>query len=367
MLRLVLASLFTVVVGWTTVHAAGGETCASATAIDSLPFNDTGDTTGHTDDFSTLPVVCAQSAYASVAGPDLVYSLSLGAGNDLTILLTPTVATYDASIYLFEGCGATESCVMAADAGIEGEIEQLHVSGLAPGTYYLYVDSFFDTAPANAGTYGISISGTLGQPTSSTTTASTTTTVVTTTTLPAADTICVGGGTIDKAFAKLAKLGGASDDTFVFGGAIATSATLDPIARGAQILLEDLGGPAILLDLTAATEPVPPGASGTGCGPKDGWKKTTYKNTSGALDPPACPGGTAHGLKNLRFKDKRAKGKGLLFRAQGGSRSFGAPTGPLRMTIVLAADQAAGLAGECATHTFAADGCTRKKATLRCR
>ena len=87
----------------------------------------------------------------------------------------------------------------------------------------------------------------------------------------------------------------------------------------------------------------------------------------GALDPPACPGGSAHGLKNLRFKDKRTKGKGLLFRAQGGGRSFGKPFGPLRMTIVLAADEAAGLAGECATHTFVAGACTPKKTVLRCR
>ena len=369
MMRLVLGSLLAGLVAATAVHAAGGETCGSATPITSLPFNDTGDTTGHTDDHSTLTVACSAAAYITVAGPDLVYSLTLGTGNDLTILVSPALG-YDTSLYVYEGCGATESCVTGVDSAIEGEIEQLTLSGLTPGTYYLYVDSFYDSSDSrNAGPYSISITGDLGTAASSTTTISTTTTtaVTTTTTLHTADTVCVGGGTIDKAFAKLAKLGGASDDTFVFGGTITTSATLDPLARGAQVLLEDLGGPATLLDLTAATAPIPPGAPGTGCGPKDGWKKTTYKNTSGALDPPTCPGGSAHGLRNLRFKDKRAKGKGLLFRAQGGGRSFGNPSGPLRMTVVLAADEAAGLGGECATQTFAAGSCVRKKTSLRCR
>jgi hypothetical protein len=37
------------------------------------------------------------------------------------------------------------------------------------------------------------------------------------------------------------------------------------------------------------------------------------------------------------------------------------------MTIVLGADEAAGLGGECASYTFAAGACTAKKTTLRCR
>jgi hypothetical protein len=363
MTRLVLAMLLATTVGATVVHAAGGETCETATPISSLPFADSGDTTGHTNDRSTLPNTC--STYATVAGPDVVYSLTLGTGNDVTITVTPS-GGYDTSIYVYQGCGPGESCVQGADAAQANEAETLTLAGLSAGTYFLYVDAFYATAPIGVGPYSLSVTGDLGA-TSTTTTTTSTTAGPSTTTLHGADTVCIGGGTIDKAFAKLAKLGGASDDTFVVGGTITSSATLDPITRGAQILLEDLGGPATLLDLTAATSPIPAGGPGTGCGPKDGWKKTTYKNTSGALDPPTCPGGSAHGLRNLRFKDKRAKDHGLLFRAQGGGRSLGKPVGPLRMTIVLGADEAAGLGGECASYTFAAGACTAKKTTLRCR
>src|SRR5947208_530355 len=47
----------------------GGETCAVATGIGSLPYSDTDNTTGHVNDINAIPAGC--SDYTQVAGPDL--------------------------------------------------------------------------------------------------------------------------------------------------------------------------------------------------------------------------------------------------------------------------------------------------------
>jgi hypothetical protein len=189
--------------------------------------------------------------------------------------------------------------------------------------------------------------------------------------LPTATSICSGGVPLAPVAVKLGGLGGASgDETFVVTGALVPPAgtTLDPAARGMQVLVEDLGPPARpLLDLTAASGPIPPGTRGGGCDPADGWKGLSYRNRSGAIDPPACTAGSAHGLRKVRLKDRRAKGHGIVFQISGRRAALAAPVGALRVTIVLAADPAAGAAGECGTHAFAAADCKRKRASLRCR
>jgi hypothetical protein len=150
-------------------HGAGGETCATATAITSLPFDDTGDTTGHANDRNTIPAFC--STYVATSGPDLVYRLDLGVGNSLSVTVDPA-AGYDTSIYLFRDCGTGEQCIDGADDGQNGDPESFSVGDLAPGTYFLWVDAFYE-APQGEGSYTVSITGELG---STTTTSSTTST-----------------------------------------------------------------------------------------------------------------------------------------------------------------------------------------------
>src|SRR5262245_34069883 len=65
----------------------GGENCAAATPIATLPFTDSGDTTGHASDVDTLPAPC--SDFTQVAGPDLVYVFTVGAGNSVAFQVTP--------------------------------------------------------------------------------------------------------------------------------------------------------------------------------------------------------------------------------------------------------------------------------------
>ncbi len=182
----------------------------------------------------------------------------------------------------------------------------------------------------------------------------TSTTAVTTSTLPAP--LCAGTGTLQNAALVWRKPAGAAGGARVaLTGTIDVPAlgasTLQPATHGAQLLLEDLGGTGSLLALTSPNG-IPPGGPGTGCGKRDGWRGATYRNKSDAVDPPACPDGSAQGLHLLTLKDRRAKDKGIRLVAKVRSSGMTAPTGPVRATIVLGGADA-GRAGECAVHTFA--------------
>jgi hypothetical protein len=139
--------------------ATGGDTCATATLIPSLPFNDSGDSTGATDN-----IRLTGCAGISLEGPDLIYVFNVQSGNSLTFTLTPTDAEYDPAIYIRTACAqGTGSCVSRTDVGKGGQPETLTVSGLAPGTYYFYVDSVYPKGdPAGEGHYNLSVTGTLG-------------------------------------------------------------------------------------------------------------------------------------------------------------------------------------------------------------
>jgi hypothetical protein len=179
--------------------------------------------------------------------------------------------------------------------------------------------------------------------------------------------VCAGGTTISKAKIVIRKVGAPpGDERVTFSGVLdfpaGTPAVVDPASKGAQVSIEDLGAPGVLLALTHRTTPIPPGAA---CG--GAWKKTAYRNSSGALDPPACTAGSADGLRLLKLKDKRAKGKGIAFKMTTNGSSIGSVTGPLRGTLVLGATVVESLAGECGVHAFGAGSCRQKKTTVTCK
>jgi hypothetical protein len=193
----------------------------------------------------------------------------------------------------------------------------------------------------------------------------------TSTTLVTGDAVCVGGGTIARAVVKLGRLrGDRGDETFAITGTIVPPAgaasPLEPAVRGLQVLLEDLGAAAPMIALTAATTPVPAGAPGTGCDSRDGWRKQGYRNRSGAL-PPGCAPGSAQGLRRVRLEDRRARGGGVDVAIGGRGATLDPPMTPLRITVVLGEDPAAGLAGACASHTFGAGSCKAKRGVVRCK
>jgi hypothetical protein len=146
---------------------AGGDTCAAATVIATLPFNDSGNTAGATDQGLFLNATCAGGGAVSREGPDLVYTFTVGTGSSLTFTLTPS-ASYDATIYIVGTCTSGSSCVVESDTGIEGQTETIGPRTFNPGTYYLYVDSIYPVDDKlGSGTYTLSVTGTFGVPNNS--------------------------------------------------------------------------------------------------------------------------------------------------------------------------------------------------------
>ncbi len=204
-----------------------------------------------------------------------------------------------------------------------------------------------------------------GATTSTTTTIDGATTTTTSTTLPAE--VCTGAATIAPAVLTLKRVAPPSgDEILVFRGAVmlpaGMPAVFEPAATGAQVLIEEADAP--IFELTHRTTPIP---GGVGCGARDGWKGLRYANASNRIDPPACTPGSAKGLRSLRFKDRRAKGKGIAFTLVAKRADLGVPAAPLRATVVLGASVTSSLVGECGVRTFAADECKTKRATIRCR
>jgi hypothetical protein len=141
---------------------AGGDTCAVPTPISTLPYNDSGDTSTAADSPLFLGTACTGNGAGSREGPDLIYSITVSAGNSLTFQVTPA-ATYDVDIYLLGTCGSGSTCVIERDTGIEGQPETLGPVALSPGTYYVYIDSVYPIDDKlGSGTYTLSVTGTLG-------------------------------------------------------------------------------------------------------------------------------------------------------------------------------------------------------------
>lgn len=145
-----------------------GGTCGTPTVISAVPYNDSGTTVGKTSTVNTVGTGsgCGTILHAGqVGGPDTVYKFTVGPGNNLTFTVTPTGAgtIYDVDIYALSVCGDGTTCVGGSDTGGDGQPETLVLSGLAPGSYYLYIDSFYIVdVNRRQGTYTLSVTGTLG-------------------------------------------------------------------------------------------------------------------------------------------------------------------------------------------------------------
>ncbi len=199
---------------------------------------------------------------------------------------------------------------------------------------------------------------------------------------PGASAVCTGGTTFAKPKLVISRLGGVpGDEVLRFGGRLVFAAgspagytPLDATTRGAQVLIEDLASGTPLLDLTHTTTPVPPGAVGPSpCGAgNEGWKVNTkqtsyrYTNRTDAL-PPSCAVGSAARLRQLSLKDVRASRGTVDVKLMRSLAAIPAPTGPVRVTVVLGADAAAGASGACGVHTFGACTLNGKGTTLTCK
>ena len=203
--------------------------------------------------------------------------------------------------------------------------------------------------------------------TSPSTSSTATTSSSTTTTVPP---VCEGGVTISRARLEVQRAAApAGDEGLMLSGTLdftpGTPSAFAPAITGAQILIEDLGdGGMAIFELSHRTTPIP---GGPGCARRDGWKGGHYTNRSDRLDLPGCSAGSAHGLRSLRFKDRRAKGQGIVFAAVARPTTLGTPIGPFRVTLATGASSIASVVGDCGTYAFATMECRSKRTTLRCR
>jgi hypothetical protein len=151
------------------VPNVGGDNCAAAVVMNpgvGATFNDTGTTIGANNTVNNVQAGCEE--YTQVAGPDVIYTFTLGPvaarGNPMTITLTPNAA-WDPAIYNLStagvGCPAgtgnvVTNCVNGADSGLANTPETItdaEMDAMVAGTYFLFVDSFYPTGTLSGGPY----------------------------------------------------------------------------------------------------------------------------------------------------------------------------------------------------------------------
>jgi hypothetical protein len=138
---------------------AGGPDCANPTVVGALPYSDTGNTCGAAAVVSNYQnATCLTVPYP---GPELIYQIELFANNAIQVNLTPS-ALVDMGVFMVADCTTPTSCVDFHDAIGPGEVSQIprNQSGpFTPGTYFLYVDSYYATGTASCGDYTLDVTG----------------------------------------------------------------------------------------------------------------------------------------------------------------------------------------------------------------
>lgn len=141
----------------------GGDTCGEAVPITALPFNDTGDTTSYTNDLTNYTGTCTLPF--PYGGEDQIYEITVGPGNLMNFSMDLTGSTGDLALFIISNCGDGTSCVINSQDAIgpgQGP-EVINNVSLPTGTHYLYIDSYYNAdTPGSAGTFSLSITGTLG-------------------------------------------------------------------------------------------------------------------------------------------------------------------------------------------------------------
>ncbi|MFH1841782.1 MAG: hypothetical protein ABIF77_01110 [bacterium] len=119
----------------------GGETIATAIAIASLPFTDTGNTTDNIDDYDEA------CTYTGSTSPDVVYSY-VATGNDL-LMIDLCLSTYDTKVYVYENGWTPGSPLGCNDDYYFGDPPEcwtyssyLEVMTSPGNTYYIVVDGY---------------------------------------------------------------------------------------------------------------------------------------------------------------------------------------------------------------------------------
>jgi hypothetical protein len=149
-------------------HAAGGDTCATAQPISTLPYNDTGNhASGSTNTVSAYGGAnWALPQVEGYIGNDRFYTLTLYENNDVSFALQSLrPGDTDYVLILLSECNESPVVVEHSTDVVNDLLrETLNVSGLPAGDYILVVDAWAgsDDYP-KYGNYQLSVSGSLGE------------------------------------------------------------------------------------------------------------------------------------------------------------------------------------------------------------
>jgi hypothetical protein len=148
----------------------------------------------------------------------------------------------------------------------------------------------------------------------------------------------------------------------------------NPVVEGMQLALVDQGTGSTLALLTGDAA-IPPGAVGSGCDPRDGWKQASgstfrYRNASDAF-PPACVAGSADGLTRVTMRlNRRDSWDTKVQVALRGVPLTTPPLGPMSAVVVRGLGGNQEVTGAClALATPSPVACTRNASgkRLRCK
>ena len=113
--------------------------CERPTPIQCGDFSISGSTGCATNDY-TLPNNATSCTGFSADGRDLVYLLSVAAGDNISLSYTNVA---DGSIYIISDCtNPVATCVAGADATLSGQAEVINYTFVTTGLFYLIVDSY---------------------------------------------------------------------------------------------------------------------------------------------------------------------------------------------------------------------------------
>lgn len=128
----------------------GGDTCATATVIPSLPYSVSGSTVGYTNDYDEA------CPFSGSTAPDVVYSFTPATDMTVDITLCAGVTNYDTKLYVYQdvcpapGSGQHIACnddACNSPVFPNNFISALAGVGLTAGhTYYIVVDGYGSSA-----------------------------------------------------------------------------------------------------------------------------------------------------------------------------------------------------------------------------
>ena len=115
---------------------AQGETCATAISVSSLPFNETGNTSGKGDDYDETDA--CSSSY--MKGDDIVYTYTPSEDKLVTIKLTNTGSWV--GVFLFDGCPDAGATCVDMDGSSLGDPSIDNVTLTGGTTYYIVISTW---------------------------------------------------------------------------------------------------------------------------------------------------------------------------------------------------------------------------------